>query len=192
MIEIIQSIYNPERGWYIRRKNKGYSAKFLHKDFTWHCATGYCSDYKYSGEAPGYYPTQAIAQAYLDEYLRRESHKIKNLAIAYGMGKTRLEQLLRKEQKMMKLSNGVEISEDTVVSALKKVGINVEPSKPKHIFKAGDMAKSGNFSNSKRIILLISGLLRSFDLDGYPQSTGQNQFESCGYEFIGKLTDFIK
>ena len=38
---------------------------------------------------------------------------------------------------LMKLSNGVELSEETVISALKAKGINVEP---RHEFVAGDVA----------------------------------------------------
>lgn len=38
---------------------------------------------------------------------------------------------------MIKLSTGVEISEDTIISALKKAGINTEPPEPKF----GDFVK---------------------------------------------------
>ena len=57
---------NNKCGW-VLQSQRGY----LHKDFTWHSSTGYCSNNK----APGYYPTKAIAQAYLDEYLSRNQIK---------------------------------------------------------------------------------------------------------------------
>ena len=157
-------------GYYISDGNGNY----LWKDIKLYRSTGYgfVNKYKY-GDAPGYYPTEAIAQAYLDEYLSRNQ--------------------IKEEQKMSKtmiyLSNGVEVSEDTIVSALKKAGINVEP---KHVFEAGDVVESGNFSNRKRIILQIDGMLKSYNLDGFPQSTGQQQFEANGYKFIGKLKDLLK
>jgi len=45
---------------------------------------------------------------------------------------------------MIKLSNGVEISEDTVVSALKKCGIEVEPEQPPRVLLYGKTKGTDN------------------------------------------------
>lgn len=91
-----------------------------------------------------------------------------------------------RELKMITLSNGVEISEDTVVSALKKAGINVEP---KHIFKTGDVAESEY--GGWRLIVKIDSELVSIDESGYEQSKNQAQFEDNGYKYVGKLIDLV-
>lgn len=73
---------------------------------------------------------------------------------------------------MIKLSNGVEISEDTVVSALKKAGISVEP-KPKlkqvkiHCFRASKLT-----SISYPYYL---GCVRTPDYDIAPRQGAHNQ-----------------
>lgn len=95
---------------------------------------------------------------------------------------------------MIKLSTGTEVSEDTVVSALKKAGINVEPPKPKHIFQAGDVARSKY--GYWRLIIKINGKLYAVDKYGYvmgehSSKIGQEHFEEFGYKFIGKQSDLI-
>lgn len=71
---------------------------------------------------------------------------------------------------MIKLSSGVEISEETVVAALKKVGIETEPSKPKHIFEAGDVATT-KYENW-RFVIRIDGKIQSVNKYGFSCSTG--------------------
>lgn len=92
---------------------------------------------------------------------------------------------------MIKLSNGVEISEDTVVSALKKAGINVEP---KHIFETGDVAYcEGKIdSDNWRLIVEIHRILYSVDNAGNYIIQGQAAFETYNYKYIGKLKDLLK
>jgi len=90
---------------------------------------------------------------------------------------------------LIKLSNGVEISEETVVAALEKAGIETKP-KPKHIFKAGDVAR--NEYGELRIIIKRSGEICSFGLVGEYQNTGQDGFERLNYEYIGRLKDLLK
>lgn len=93
---------------------------------------------------------------------------------------------------IIKLSNGVEISEETVVNALKKAGISVEP---KHVFNAGDVAKVfGNTSpGSWRLIASIDGKLYSINQLGYKQGDGTQQyFEHNGYKFVGRQQDILK
>ena len=96
---------------------------------------------------------------------------------------------------MIKLSNGVEISEDTVVSALKKAGISVEP-KPKHIFQAGDVAYLGGYKElgCLRFIVKLNGKLHSLYRNGYCASGDVNQdyFERYNYRYAGRLEDFLK
>ena len=97
-----------------------------------------------------------------------------------------------KGMKMIKLSNGVEISEDTVISALKKAGINVEP---KHVWEAGDVAYIyGDKSPSCwRLIVLINGKLYSINQLGYKQGNGtQEYFGRSGYKFVGKQKNILK
>jgi len=92
---------------------------------------------------------------------------------------------------MIKLSTGVELSEDTVISALKKAGISVEP---KHVFKAGDVAYYGgktHLSTEWRFIVLIDGKLCAINRWGSVSSTGQESFEACGYKYVGRLSDMI-
>jgi hypothetical protein len=94
---------------------------------------------------------------------------------------------------MIKLSNGVELSEDTVVSALKKAGISVEP---KHVFSPGDIAyHSGNTTtpNCWRLITKIGGKLIAIGLNGLPSgSYNQKDFEYHGYKYVGKIWDLVK
>ena len=92
---------------------------------------------------------------------------------------------------MIKLSNGVELSESTVISALKKAGINVEP---KHIFRAGDVVNCGCYHKSKRIIIRQSdGKLIAIDEDGTQRdgNDGVNNFSNCNYTYIGRLSDMM-
>ena len=91
---------------------------------------------------------------------------------------------------MIKLGNGVEISEDTVVAALKKAGIETKPPESKHIFGAGDVAK--NEDGEWRFIVYVNGKLYSVDRGGYSLSEGQKSFERWGYQFVGKLKNLLK
>jgi len=90
---------------------------------------------------------------------------------------------------LIKLSNGVEISEDTIVAALEKAGIETKPPEPKHIFEAGDVAKS---EGEWRIIIKVKGELQSFTTDGYYINGGQTKFEQFNYQFVGKLENLLK
>lgn len=96
---------------------------------------------------------------------------------------------------MIKLSTGIEISEDTIISALKKAGISVEP---KHVFSRGDIAyahngvKYGKNKSDWRFIVQLDGKLHGFDRWGnYSGSCGQVQFESNNYEYAGKQVDLL-
>lgn len=93
---------------------------------------------------------------------------------------------------MIELSNGVEISEDTVVSALKKAGISVEP---KHVFRAGDVVKTNWELDSKRIIIHVyGGNLIAVDIHGSQHGSdadSDGKFRGCHYEYVGKLSDMI-
>ena len=98
---------------------------------------------------------------------------------------------------MIKLSNGVELSEDTVVAALKKAGIETNPPKPKHIFEAGDVAYYKGIPRpfNWRLIIIVNDKLKSVDRTGYVYNfseDSQEHFERYGYEFIGKLEDLLK
>ena len=84
---------------------------------------------------------------------------------------------------MIRLSNGVEISEDTVVAALKKAGISVEP---KHVFKAGDVAEPS--WGGRRIIVRINNTLHAVNLNGLRCSS---LVQKSGYKYIGKLSDMM-
>ena len=92
------------------------------------------------------------------------------------------------ELKMIKLSNGTEISEDTVISALKKAGISVEP---KHIFQAGDVATSGT-TTYWRFIIQVDGKLYSVGKNGYVCGTGQDCFTENEYKFVGRQSDLLR
>lgn len=96
---------------------------------------------------------------------------------------------------MIKLSNGVELSENTIVAALEKAGINVEPVKPKHIFKPGDVAKRDNLW---RLIISFKGTLYAVDKYGTVQGVnnldseqGQAHFEKYDYKYIGRQSDLL-
>ena len=93
---------------------------------------------------------------------------------------------------MIKLSTGVELSEDTVVSALKKVGINVEP---EHIFKAGDVAETKWSEDTERIIVhTYDGNLIAVDTDGHQRGNDKDndgRFRDCHYKYIGRLSDML-
>lgn len=95
---------------------------------------------------------------------------------------------------LIKLSNGVEISEDTIVAALQKAGIETNLSEPQHIFEAGDVAKKLNsiFHNNWRFIVRFREELHSFDSKGLYMSTGQDRFELENYKFIGRQSDLLK
>ena len=95
--------------------------------------------------------------------------------------------------KMIKLSTGVEVSEETVISALKKAGISVEP---KHIFRAGDVAIPGT-STDWRFIINVGGHLRSVNKNGFEQGVyepgkGQEHFEKYNYKYVGRQSDLIR
>jgi len=81
---------------------------------------------------------------------------------------------------------GQQISEDTVVEALRKhCGFQ-----EKYQFKAGDVAKCRG--KALRIICRVDGKLHSLALDGSLMSSGQTAFEFYDYEKIGELKDFIR
>lgn len=95
---------------------------------------------------------------------------------------------------MIKLSTGVEISEDTVISALKKAGISVEP---KHVFNKGDVAY--NETNNKidkpkdwRLIVGVNGKLCSVDSYGILQGWEQKYFERNNYVYAGRQLDLLE
>ena len=97
-----------------------------------------------------------------------------------------------KGQNMIKLSTGIEVSEETVISALKKVGINVEP---KHVFAKGDIAQVfGNKSpGGWRLIISHGSGLRSVNQCGFIQGDGtQEYFEYNGYKFVGRQKDLLE
>lgn len=100
---------------------------------------------------------------------------------------------LFRRTKMIKLSNGVEISEDTVVAALKAAGINIEPVKPEHIFEVGDVANTPD--GGWRFIVLIDSKLIAVNQNGIVQGSGsnggQNHFEAFNYKFVGKQSDLL-
>jgi len=107
--------------WYISDGNDNY----LWKDFAMHKnSTGFSitkSAHSKYGEAPGFYPTREIAQAYLDEYNKRNNLGEKKMSQNYAMieGKR------------------VELSEETTSSIKKALGIPVEPEQVKvHCFRA--------------------------------------------------------
>lgn len=87
---------------------------------------------------------------------------------------------------MIRLSNGVEISEDTVISALKKAGISVEPKPKKHIFKAGDVVEPS--WGGRRVIVDVYGVLHAVDKNG---SRSSSTVQSCNYQYVGRLSDMI-
>ena len=93
---------------------------------------------------------------------------------------------------MIRLSNGVELSEDTVISALKKAGISVEP---KHVFKAGDVAKTNWSGDTERIIINThGGNLIAVDTHGNQRGSdkdGDGRFRDCRYEYVGRLSDML-
>jgi len=93
---------------------------------------------------------------------------------------------------MSKMINikGREISEETVIEALKKHCNFEEKFKEKYIFQAGDIAV--NCNKEKRIIVGTCGRLVSIDANGNEQSKSQQSFESWGYEKIGKLKDLLE
>lgn len=154
-------------GWYVAWKKTSNCTRYLHKDLKFHRNTEFSVGGLHErGTAPGYWMTEMEAQIALSKYF--------------------LNQQIERGQSMITLSNGVEISEDTIVSALKKAGIAVEP---KHIFAAGDVARG---RCGVRIIASgSSGLLTSYDLDGATWSTGQKSFEDNSYKYLGKLRDMI-
>ena len=94
---------------------------------------------------------------------------------------------------MIKLSNGVEISEDTVVSALKKAGITVEP---KHIFKAGDVAYVGHTKSPydwRLIFRCDDRKLYSVNQAGNKQGDGsQEYFERNHYNYVGRQLTLLR
>jgi len=93
---------------------------------------------------------------------------------------------------MIKLSTGVEVSESTVISALKKAGISVEP---KHVFEAGDVAYYGgrtHLPSEWRFIVSVDGKLRAINRWGSEATVGQGSFEACGYKYTGRLTNIVK
>ena len=91
---------------------------------------------------------------------------------------------------LIKLSNGVEISEDTIVAALEKAGIETKPPEPKHIFEAGDVAITEYAE--WRFIVRVDGKTYSVNKNGLRCSTGQKDFDYYGYKFVGRLKNLLK
>lgn len=92
---------------------------------------------------------------------------------------------------MIRLSNGVEISEDTVINALEKAGINTTP---KHIFRAGDVAYiyGSRYPGDWRLIISINGKLKSTNRLGWIQGDGsQKYFENNAYKYAGRQQDLL-
>lgn len=89
---------------------------------------------------------------------------------------------------MIKLSNGIEISEETVINALEKVGIKT--AEPPYIFKAGDVAKNSN--GYWRFIITYHGVLYSVNTFGGVCGNSQQYFEENGYEYVDRQEDIIK
>ena len=86
---------------------------------------------------------------------------------------------------------GREFSEDTVKEALKK-HCDFEAEK-KHIFRPGDVAIHQLSPAYPRIIVSDSRKgVAARDLHGlgFP-AAGQDEFEHYGYEFVGRITDYI-
>lgn len=94
---------------------------------------------------------------------------------------------------MIKLSSGVELSEDTVVAALKKAGISVEP---KHVFEAGDVAYFDGVETDPnwRLIANVGGTLYAINKNGENASGHANQsyFETWNYKYVGRQEDLLK
>lgn len=98
-----------------------------------------------------------------------------------------------KGQNMIKLSTGVEVSEETVISALKKAGISVES---KYVFKAGDVAYNeingkSHSSDDWRFIVNIDGKLCSICAPGTLQGWEQKYFERNNYVYAGRQSDLL-
>jgi hypothetical protein len=104
---------------------------YLWQNFTVHSHTGFSlteSVRDEYGEAPGYYPTKEIAQAYLDEYNKRNNLGEKKMSQNYAM--------IEGEK--------VELSEETVKNLKTALGIKDEPKQVKvHCFRASRMENVG-------------------------------------------------
>jgi len=97
---------------------------------------------------------------------------------------------LKMNKTMITLSTGVEISEETVISALKKAGISVEP---KHIWKAGDVAYRRGIQNLNnwRLIVRINGELLSINHCGAVR-TNSKYFDIYDYKYAGRQSDLLE
>jgi hypothetical protein len=96
---------------------------------------------------------------------------------------------------MITLSNGVELSEETVVAALKSQGIDVEPKPKKHQFRVGDVAYHSGVKCpiNWRLIVNLNGKLTSVGSRGYNSgSRGQKDFERHNYKFVGRQENLLK
>ena len=93
---------------------------------------------------------------------------------------------------MIKLSNGVELSEETVISALKKAGIEVNPPEPGHEFRPGDVAYFDGYECPECWRFITVGL-KSVSSDGFINGEGtQEYFHKNNYKYAGRMTDLIK
>jgi len=100
---------------------------------------------------------------------------------------------------MIKLSNGVELSEETVISALetiivalKKTRIEVNPPEPGHEFRPGDVAYF-NGRETPSCWRFITDGLKSVSSDGFINGEGtQEYFHKNNYKYAGRMTDLIK
>ena len=77
--------------------------------------------------------------------------------------------------------DGVEVSEDTIRSALKRAGVSL--AKP-YQFQAGDIVLSGQ---GVRVIIPKGNDLIAIDSECDTMAKGQEQFRSIGYEKIGTI-----
>jgi len=90
---------------------------------------------------------------------------------------------------MVKLpTSGREISEDTIVEALKNLCVFDEN---KYEFKPGDVAISETWNREIRIIVIDANTLKSFSDNGRYMSDGQVGFEKHKYTYVGRISDFI-
>ena len=64
--------------------------------------------------------------------------------------------------------------------------------KKKYIFMPGDVALYEGDTKVPRIIVEYDNKIIAFSIDGREASTGQKNFESYYYEYVGKLRDLIK
>ena len=87
--------------------------------------------------------------------------------------------------KMIRLSNGNDVSQETVDAAMEEYTLR-HPEE--YIFQVGDVIQG---VYGKRIIVSIRGDVYSVGIDGNRRSD-QKEFSECKYRKIGVLSDYIK